>query len=112
MRVCLSRTVTVMTVSVNTKTDEICAGKLGCGRDYKVELSGNKLVLNGKAITAARIKFTSKVPLKVGYGQESKKVRGIVDVSIRSGKLLILNIVPIEEYLKSVVPAEILCLLA
>ncbi|WP_244512241.1 SpoIID/LytB domain-containing protein [Maridesulfovibrio ferrireducens] len=106
LRVCLSRRVNSMTVSVGTKNDEICAGELGCGTEYKVGISGNKLALNGRKVTATRIKFTSKVPLKVAYGKESKKVRGVVDVSIRRGKLLILNIVSIEEYLKSVVPAE------
>ncbi|OEU68762.1 MAG: SpoIID/LytB domain-containing protein [Desulfovibrio sp. S3730MH75] len=106
LRVCLSRRVTSMVVTVGTKVDEICAGELGCGKKYKVGVSGNKLVLDGKIVSATRIKFTSKVPLKVTYGKESKKVRGLVDVSIRKGKLLILNIVSMEEYLKSVVPAE------
>lgn len=106
LRVCLSRKVTSMTVTTGSKTDKICTDALGCGRKYKVAISGNNLVLDGKVVTAKRIKFTSKSPLKVAYGSESKRVRGIVDVSIRKGKLLILNLIDIEDYLRSVVPAE------
>ncbi|CCO25120.1 SpoIID/LytB domain-containing protein [Maridesulfovibrio hydrothermalis] len=106
LRVCLSRRAVSMTVTTASKADKICTDALGCGRKYKVGISGNKLVLDGKVVTATRIKFTSKVPLKVTYGSETKRVRGVVNVSIRKGKLLILNLIEVEDYLRSVVPAE------
>ena len=106
LRVCLSRKVTSVVVTSSSKDDKVCTDDLGCGRKYKVGMSGNKLTLDGKTVSADRIKFTSKVPLKVSYGSEKKKVRGIVDISIRKGKLLILNLITIEDYLLSVVPAE------
>lgn len=106
LRVCLSRKVKSMTVTTGSGKDKICTDELGCGRKYKVGLSGKRLTLDGKVVSANRIKFKSNGVLKVNYGSESKKVRGIVDVSIRKGKLLILNLVDIEDYLRSVVPAE------
>ncbi|WP_419783416.1 SpoIID/LytB domain-containing protein [Maridesulfovibrio sp.] len=106
LRVCLSRKVKSMTVISGSGKDKICTDELGCGRKYKVGMSGNKLTLDGKVVSATRIKFKSKGALKVSYGSESKKVRGTIDVSIRKGKLLILNLVEIEDYLRSVVPAE------
>ncbi|WP_320170248.1 SpoIID/LytB domain-containing protein [Maridesulfovibrio sp.] len=106
LRVCLSRSVTSMVVTAGGKEDSICTDAMGCGKKYTVGLKGDKLVLDGKTVSAKRIKFTSKTPLKVAYGSEKKRVRGVVDVSIRKGKLLILNLVDIEDYLKSVVPAE------
>ncbi|ACS80433.1 SpoIID/LytB domain protein [Maridesulfovibrio salexigens DSM 2638] len=106
LRVCLSRKVTSMIVTTGTGKDKICTDELGCGRKYKVGISGNKLTLDGKVVSATRIKFKSNGSLKVSYGSETKKVRGIIDVSIRKGKLLILNLIEIEDYLRSVVPAE------
>ncbi|WP_320175210.1 SpoIID/LytB domain-containing protein [Maridesulfovibrio sp.] len=106
LRVCLSRNVTSMTVTTGSGKDKICTDELGCGRKYKVGLSGKQLTLDGKVVSATRIKFKSNGALKVSYGSDSKKVRGIIDVSIRKGKLLILNIIEIEDYLRSVVPAE------
>ncbi|HAS87759.1 MAG TPA: SpoIID/LytB domain-containing protein [Desulfovibrio sp.] len=106
LRVCLSRKVETMTVTTGSGKDQICTDELGCGRKYKVGMSGKRLTLDGKVVSAARIKFKSKGSLNVSYGSESKKVRGVIDVSIRKGKLLILNIIEIEDYLRSVVPAE------
>lgn len=106
LRVCLSREATTMTVTTGGKPGNICIDDMGCGKNYKVGLKGDKLVMDGKTISAKRIKFTSAAPLKVTYGSESKRVRGTVQVSIRKGKLLILNLINIEDYLRSVVPAE------
>ncbi|WP_415713255.1 SpoIID/LytB domain-containing protein [Maridesulfovibrio sp.] len=106
LRVCLSRKVSSMTVTTGSGKDKICTDDLGCGRKYKVGMSGNNLTLDGRIVTATRIKFKSKGALKVSYGSETKTVRGIINVSIRKGKLLILNLVEIEDYLRSVVPAE------
>ncbi|NDV26358.1 SpoIID/LytB domain-containing protein [Desulfovibrio sp. JC010] len=106
LRVCLSRKVKSLTVTTGTGKDKICTDELGCGRKYKVGMSGKRLTLDGKVVSATRIKFKSNGALKVSYGSETKKVRGIIDVSIRKGKLLILNLVDIEDYLRSVVPAE------
>ena len=106
LRVCLSRRVKTMTVISGSGKDNICTDDLGCGRKYKVGMSGKHLTLDGKVVSANRIKFKSNGALKVSYGSESKKVRGTIDVSIRKGKLLILNLVEIEDYLRSVVPAE------
>ncbi len=106
LRVCLSRKVKSMTVTTGGQPGKICTDAMGCGKQYKVGLNGDKLVLDGKTVTAKRIKFTSTAPLKVTYGSESKRVRGTVEVSIRKGNLLILNLIDIEDYLRSVVPAE------
>ncbi|WP_034633501.1 SpoIID/LytB domain-containing protein [Maridesulfovibrio bastinii] len=106
LRVCLSRKVTKMTVTTKGSADKICTDDLGCGKKYNIKISNGALVLNGKKVTAASIRFRSNTHLIVGYGKSKKKVRGDISVRVSKGRLLILNNVKIEDYLRSVVPAE------
>lgn len=106
LRVCLTRKVSTLTVTTKGSSDKICTDDLGCGEKYKIGISGGALTLNGKKVTAASIRFRSRQPLIAAYGSSKKIVRGDITVRVSSGKLLVLNNVEIEDYLRSVVPAE------
>lgn len=106
LRVCLSRKEEKLTVTTKGESDKVCTDDLGCGKKYKVTVKSGKLVLNGKTVSASSIRFTSKSPLLAVYGKAKKKVRGDIVVRASKGRLLIINNVEIEDYLRSVVPSE------
>jgi len=62
--------------------------------------------VDGVAVPGNRMTFTSPEPLHIRYGDARKCLRGDLVARIKSGRLLVNNVLDIEDYLRGVVPAE------
>ena len=85
---------------------EVCADGFGCKDSFTVTSRGSRVVVNGTQAGAGFVLFKSNHPLHVTCGEKKKKLRGKIWVKAREGKLLVVNLVDMEEYLLSVVPSE------
>lgn len=104
MRVLLAKRDKVVTVKSNGAP--ICIDGLGCQSSIVLRPSGGYATVNGVAYQRPSVIMSSEMPMTYKSGDRSKKVRGTLKVENAKGKLRVLNLVPIESYLKSVVPAE------
>ncbi len=84
----------------------VCVEGFGCKDAFTVKASGANLVLNGASVKAKTIAFTSRNPLTVECGKGKKKVRGSLAAKLKDGVITFINVVDMEDYLKSVVPSE------
>ena len=66
-------------------------------------MSNGKLVVNGAQSHAGSLTFTGKNSLTITCGDKKKQLRGELQAKIHKGKLLVINVIDIEEYLYSVV---------
>ncbi len=66
----------------------------------------NTILVNGKDLGKRKLIFRSERPIRVSCSGKKKTLRGSVVVKLKRNRLLILNLVDIEEYLFSVVPSE------
>ncbi len=75
------------------------------GRTFRVAVAGDEVRVTGDGcdVRARSIAVQSDGPIGVG----EVRYRGAVDVFVRGGALTAVNVIPIEEYLRGVVPAEI-----
>jgi len=105
IRIRLCRNVTEISVSTNT-TSQICLNNSYCYDTIKLNVLNNALKVNGKPFHERYILLTSQTPIRVVSGNYKKTVRGTLKISLKNGKLTIINIIDIETYLYSVVPAE------
>ncbi|OAQ20933.1 SpoIID/LytB domain-containing protein [Thermosulfurimonas dismutans] len=87
------------------KGTPVCNEILGCNEAFLVRAIGRELCIGDKRVGVSRLCFRGSGPLKV-ESPRKKRVRGKVCVEIYQGKLLVINILDIEEYLLSVVPSE------
>ena len=94
------------TKRVTIKGSPVCATGLGCKEGFSVRGDDGKILINGTAVNEKKIFFDSKTPLEVTCGKKKKQVRGRLMGKIKGGKLYIINLVGMEDYLKSVVPSE------
>ncbi len=76
-----------------------------CGSFFKVD-PGSSIIVNGRSTKKRSITFTSPSFIEVRCGGKRKKLRGDIWIKLKGGRLLVINIVDIEEYLFSVVPSE------
>ncbi len=85
----------------------ICAAGLGCRDQFTLSVKDGKLIIDsvfppdGDVVT-----FESDNPLKIICGKKEKRLRGKLVARVRDGKLLVINVLGIEDYLFSVVPSE------
>ncbi len=84
----------------------VCAMTLGCRAKVEVTAGGGRLLVNRKQTERSRMCFYSIRPLEVAARGRSKRVRGAIEVVARGSSLMVLNLINIEDYLLSVVPAE------
>lgn len=94
------------TGSATISGTNVCTQTLGCGSNFKVQMAGDTLRINGSRYTQSEILFESQNPIVVTCENEKKKVRGSIQAKLSKGKLYIINNVAIEHYLRSVVPSE------
>lgn len=77
------------------------------GKDsFTLQVKDNRLLMDGVAVPGNRMTFTSPEPLHIRYGDARKCLRGDLVARIKSGRLLVNNVLDIEDYLRGVVPAE------
>lgn len=95
-------------------------------RASSFELYGKNIIINERAYSGSSIHFTARdnmiyigdspfseriifkasSNIKVICGSEKKSVRGIIIIEAKDGRLMVINKVIMEQYLRSVVPSE------
>ncbi len=85
---------------------DVCAEGIGCEARFELKRSGKTLTANGRRIDENEIQLISDQPLVVSCSGKKKKVRGHILAKLKGGKLYIINLVDMENYLRSVVPSE------
>lgn len=94
------------TKRVTIKGSPVCATGLGCREGFTVKGNDGKIFIDRSPVNERTIVFESKTPMEITCGKKKKKVRGKLKGKIKGGKLYIINLVDMEDYLKSVVPSE------
>jgi stage II sporulation protein D (peptidoglycan lytic transglycosylase) len=84
----------------------VCVAGLGCKDGFTLGIDGGKILLDGSPTQANVLVFESDQPLWIRCGSQEKRVRGRLEARIYKGRLLVLNVLDIEDYLLSVVPSE------
>jgi stage II sporulation protein D len=84
----------------------VCAAGLGCKKNFVVKASDGNIVVNGRAVGERQIVFESKEPISITCGKKKKRVRGKIMAKAKGPKLIIINVLDIEDYLLGVVPSE------
>ncbi len=84
----------------------VCVAGLGCKDRFDLGVKDGKIQVNGVLTGDGVLVFESDQPLTILCGGKKKRVRGKLKARIRKGKLMVINIVDIEDYLLSVVPSE------
>lgn len=104
MRVLLAKRDRAVTVKSNGAP--ICIDGVGCQQQVVLRPSGGYCTVNGQAYKRPSVILQSDSPLSYSSKGRGKKVRGELKIENVKGRLRVLNLVPIELYLRSVVPAE------
>jgi len=94
------------TKKVSIKGSPVCATGFGCREGFTVKGNDGKIFIDGSPVDERRIIFESKTPIEITCGRKKKRVRGRLTGKIKEDKLYIINLVDMEDYLKSVVPSE------
>lgn len=102
LRVRISRGATELILSGK----DICYGESGCRDSFTVTPGKDRVLINGRQAEKGAVIFRSERPISIASDGKKKKLRGRISASMREGKLLVLNLVEMEEYLLSVVPSE------
>ncbi|MGE4298075.1 MAG: SpoIID/LytB domain-containing protein [Desulfovibrionaceae bacterium] len=84
----------------------VCIDGGACAATLEVLPADSGLVVSGKRLPQREIVVRSNQPIRVDAGRGVKRVRGVVRIQVADGKLRVINLVDIEAYLRSVVPAE------
>ena len=105
MRVLLSKKGRQVVIR-NASGSSVCIDGVGCQPVLSFRTSGSYCSVNGREIRRPRLVVKANGPMSVTVDGKAKKVRGSVTVANGGGKLQVLNLVNIEDYLRSVVPAE------
>ncbi|WP_321492892.1 SpoIID/LytB domain-containing protein [uncultured Desulfobacter sp.] len=100
VRVCNTRGEALITGS------SVCVHGQGCKPQWRLGISNGKLMINGVQSSADTVTFTGKNFLTIAEGNKKKQLRGELQAKIDKGKLLVINVLDIEDYLYSVVPSE------
>jgi len=85
---------------------DICYGQSGCRDSFTVTPGNDRVRINGRQTEKGTVIFRSEKPISISCDGKKKKLRGRISASMREGKLLVINLVEMEEYLLSVVPSE------
>jgi stage II sporulation protein D len=85
---------------------KVCVDGMECKDHFNLDIKDGKLRINGTQAVNQTMIFKSDQPLTIRCGKKKKRVRGVLKARTRKGKLLVINIVDIEDYLLSVVPSE------
>lgn len=94
------------TDEVRIEGSRVCLAGVGCKDRFILGFKDKHLLINGADITSNTSVFESDQPLKVICKGKTKQVRGRLMATVRDGKLLVINVLSIEDYLLSVVPSE------
>ncbi|MBW1732899.1 MAG: SpoIID/LytB domain-containing protein [Deltaproteobacteria bacterium] len=92
--------------SLLVKGDPVCAEGFGCREDFTVRLQGGRIFINGSPAEGRQVVFQGKSPLGIVCGKKKKRIRGKLMAKVKGDRLYLINLVDMEDYLKSVVPSE------
>jgi len=106
LRIRLCKKVKKITV-VSVSGEKICSHSYGCKSNFMITAVNQGLLINGDHFDINDIHLTCNKPLKIISGKYQKQVRGKLKISLRNNRLSAINIINIEDYLKSVVPSEV-----
>ena len=84
----------------------VCVKGIGCNNILRLRASNGNILLNDTTVSKREIVFESDEPVEVSCGSKRKKLRGKIIAKLKKGRLLIINLIDIEDYLLSVVPSE------
>lgn len=84
----------------------ICGDGLGCKDSLMVSSDAGKLIIGGSRTGSSSLIFKSGEPITVTCDGKKKRLRGRISLKAKDDKLLVLNLVEMEDYLRSVVPSE------
>jgi stage II sporulation protein D len=84
----------------------VCVPGMGCKERFQVTVQNGQIRINNTPIREKEIVFKGDKPLLAQCGNKKKKVRGRFLVKVKASRLMLLNIVDMEDYIKSVVPSE------
>ncbi len=84
----------------------VCVSGMGCKERFQVAVQNGQIRINNAPTQGKEIVFEGENPLLAQCGSKKKKVRGRLLVKVKEGRLMLLNTVDMEDYLKSVVPSE------
>jgi stage II sporulation protein D len=102
IRVRLCKSVEALTI----EGSPVCVSGMGCKERFQVAVQNGQIRINNAPIQGKEIVFEGENPLLAQCGSKKKKVRGRLLVKVKEGRLMLLNTVDMEDYLKSVVPSE------
>lgn len=94
------------TKEATIKGTSVCVAGLGCKESIRVLAYDGQILLNSSAVDGRQVIFESREPMAISCGKKKKRVRGKLMASLKGGRLLIINLLGIEDYLLSVVPSE------
>ena len=105
LRVLLSKKSQTVTLRA-TGGEGVCIDGGACRPALVVKPAGSYCSVDGSVVRQPSITMRSAGPIAVSMDGKAKTVRGELSLQVVSGKLSVLNRVNIEDYLRSVVPAE------
>ncbi|MBF0507701.1 MAG: SpoIID/LytB domain-containing protein, partial [Deltaproteobacteria bacterium] len=105
VRVCLCLTDGEATIR-GTQATPIQASDLESKDSFKIKAAGDQLFVNGLPSKQKKITFQSDSPLGINCGIKRKQVRGRLVAGLENGKLLIVNLIDLEDYLFSAVTSD------
>jgi len=84
----------------------VCVDGMGCSPSLRVKAAGGAPEVNGRRVARTSFVVRSGKPISVSAGGTRKTVRGSLRIELADDRFAVLNLVDIESYLRSVVPAE------
>jgi stage II sporulation protein D len=83
----------------------VCIAGDACKDRFQLRYKAGKIIVGGQPAPNT-LMFESAEPMTIICGKKKKRVRGRLKANIKKGKLMVINLVGIEDYLLSVVPSE------
>ncbi|WP_338667918.1 SpoIID/LytB domain-containing protein [Pseudodesulfovibrio methanolicus] len=85
---------------------DLCADGIGCLPSMDFQVRNGVPLINGRRFAGGKVRVRSDKPIRFSVNGKGKTVRGDLGVSCADGRFGLMNLVDIEAYLRSVVPAE------
>ncbi|MGE4194224.1 MAG: SpoIID/LytB domain-containing protein [Pseudodesulfovibrio sp.] len=93
-------------VALSGRGADICVDGVGCGPTATLQAANGGVLVNGRAGGLQRLDVRSDKPMALDMDGKKKVVRGDLRITVVGNRLSVTNLVDIEAYLRSVVPAE------
>ncbi len=94
------------TQTASIEGNRVCTSGNICKDRFVLRYNAGTIRIDDQPATKKTLTFESDEPLTIICGKKKKRVRGKLKAKIKKGKLMVINLVGIEDYLLSVVPSE------